>query len=288
MILPDKNIESLSKNKNLIVPFKKEHLRASSYDLSVGGEYYIGEDGGNTSINTQLLNSRQSFKIPPHAVCFIITEESIKLPSYITAQISLRMTHIYKGAVLTSQPPFDPGYEGKAILMIYNLSSTPINLQRGDRLATIQFTRLLSEPETNKIHRSVFSIEEQLCEPLISSLSEIAKTSKSANKKVTHLVAHLVGYLTLVIATLAVPSVISYGYFNERLKSTEVEVKRNEGHETKIQELSELLIKYEQIINDNSNKYTMLESKLKKLKLSKETVPVNFKPQQTLDIGASE
>jgi len=209
----------------LIEPFDESNLRGSSYDLTVGEEYYIGEDFALSKLSTEKLRVKQSVTIPPHAVCFILTEEHIQLPKDVTAKVSLRMTHIYAGMVLTSQPPFDPGYKGRVVVMLHNLSSEPFHLKRGDRLATIEFARLLAATDKHRAHRSVATLEEQLPKPLISSLSDIARSSSAAHEKVVWLSGQMLVFAALIVAVLAVPGFMSFSSITDRMAEQKDQVK---------------------------------------------------------------
>ncbi|MGP4959027.1 hypothetical protein, partial [Pseudomonas helleri] len=59
MILPHDLIQSLSAAPNngadLIIPFTSDNLRGSSYDLTVGEEFYIGHHDGAFTVETQKL-----------------------------------------------------------------------------------------------------------------------------------------------------------------------------------------------------------------------------------------
>lgn len=227
MILPSQEIERLSKGgtQGLIHPFNEENLRASSYDLTVGEEYYIGEEGASSTLSTQLLKSRQSFTIPPHAVCFVLAAENIHLPNDVTAKVSLRMTHIYAGMVLTSQPPFDPRYNGRVVVMLHNLSSVAVHLKCGERVATIEFVRVEETPHKLKAHRSVTTLEEQLPKPFVSSLTEIASMAKSSNTKVNWLSGQMLIFAALIVAVLAIPGFFSFSSLNERLGEQKEQLK---------------------------------------------------------------
>lgn len=203
MILADHEIRVLSttKENSLVSPFEEDNLRKSSYDLTVGDEYYIGDYEGQGPIKTTKLRRGQTFFIPPHAVAFVICEERIYLKENLSAKVSLRMAHIYKGAILTTQPPFDPGYLGKVILLVHNLSSEAIYFQRGERIATMEFYKLNSNPKSKKAQSSVVSIEKQLSRPLYSSLDSISKTSKESLEKIKVFIR---GSYTFGIAALGV------------------------------------------------------------------------------------
>lgn len=254
MILPSQEIERLSKSPTpgLIHPFHEPNLRASSYDLTAGEEYYIGKNGSSSTLSTEHLKPRQSFTIPPHAVCFILAAETIHLPADVTAKVSLRMTHIYAGMVLTSQPPFDPRYHGRVVVMLHNLSSVPFHLKCGERVATIEFVRLEAEPLKFQAHRSVTTLEEQLPKPFVSSLTEIASLSKSAHDKVISLSLQMLSFAGLIVAVLAVPGFISYGGLLDRLGDQKDQVK----------ELSQTLEGYKRDQEQNKKSIVELEKQL--------------------------
>ena len=207
----------------LLSPFSSSSLRLSSYDLTIGDEFYSGSEISSL-LQTQQLELGQSFTIAPHALCFIISEETIRLPATVTAKISLRMSLVYRGLVLTAQPPFDPGYCGKAVVMIHNLSSQAHHLKRGDRLATIEFTLVMGTAAVThpKIHRSVNNLRSQLLAPVSSSLAEISSATRSTQKRVAWLAGQAVIFAALIVAVLAVPGFYSYTAFAERLSDQKV------------------------------------------------------------------
>ncbi|WP_175715323.1 dCTP deaminase [Burkholderia ambifaria] len=220
MILSNNEIQGLvGQHPPLIDPFVAGNVRLSSYDLTIGSEYYISADGKSSAIATQQLSPNQSFTIPPHGICFILSGEDINLPEDITAKISLRMSLVYRGLVLTSQPPFDPGYSGKAVVMVHNLSSDAHHLKRGDRIATIEFVKVHnpSTPGSPPTHRSVTSVMGQLTTPVTSSLSEISAQAVSAQKQVVWLSGQALVFAALVVAILAIPGFYSYTTFADRL-----------------------------------------------------------------------
>lgn len=224
MILNSQEIKNRSSiTPAMIFPWNASNQRLSSYDLTIGDEFYAGCDGKSNLIDTQSLRIGQSFSIPAHGVCFILSEEVINLPVDVAAKLSLRMTHVYAGLVLTSQPPFDPGYHGKAVVMVHNLSSRSHSLKRGDRIATIEFSQVSVSGVAGPIsgspipHRSVINLLAQLKEPVRSSLSEISEKAAATQRSVYWLAAQVMIFAALIVAIVALPGFYSYVSFNERL-----------------------------------------------------------------------
>jgi len=226
MLLPSQDIHTLCQPGpgQLINPYDIENLRGSSYDLTIGEEYYVGQDFSGTKLSTEKLEPAQAFWIPPHAVCFILSTETLELPKELSAKVSLRMSYIYAGLVLTSQPPFDPGYKGRAIVMLHNLSSEPISMRRGVRVATIEFMKLSSATTLNKVHNSVETIGGQLDRPLTSSLSDIANRSTAAQNQVQSLTGQMLIFTALIVAVLAVPGFFSFTGLLDRVNEQKTEL----------------------------------------------------------------
>lgn len=220
MILSNQEIINRSELSDppLLSPIKHENVRGASYDLTIGDEIYLSKVKKSSFLETTKLDLNQTFEIAAHEICFILTEENIQLPKNIAAKISLRMTHIYKGLVLTTQPPFDPGYNGKAIVMVHNLSSQSIHLKRGERIASIEFFEL-KEASTNVsvVHQSVSELQAQLQIPVTSSLMGIHFTAQSAKKWVWWLAGANLTILTTLIAFAGLTATYSHYNMKERV-----------------------------------------------------------------------
>jgi deoxycytidine triphosphate deaminase len=239
----------------LVTDFNDENLRGSSYDLTVGDEYYIGKQSSANALHTERLKTAQTFSIPPHAVCFILATESINLPSDITAKVSLRMTHIYAGLVLAAQPPLDPNYEGKVILLLHNLSSEAVHVKNGERIATIEFMRV-ENPVANTSatsspqQRKVKDLESQLTKPIISSLSKVSHQAKSAVRQVKLLASSFVTIIAILFALVAIPSLGQFSSLSEKLKDQDV----------KLEGLTKQLDMYKSALSDTKKKNDSLTS----------------------------
>jgi deoxycytidine triphosphate deaminase len=214
----------------LIDPFDLNSLRRSSYDLTVGSEYYCGDSENDRSLTlrTQNLPTSATFSIPAHGVCFILCAETITLPDNITARVALRMSLIYQGLVLTAQPPFDPGYSGKVIVMLHNLSSRPVHVTQGSRIATIEFSEVTHPTAQRSPHRSVSSLAGQLTVPLTGSLMEIDKQVKDANSKVNALFVQLGTIIALVLAVPAIAAYFSFSALNEKIADLKATIAKHE------------------------------------------------------------
>lgn len=200
MVLSGIEIERLTSSNSLIAPFIKKNLRNSSYDLTVGDEIYCGSQHKSKLVTTY-LGLDETFEIPAYGLAYILCSENIKLPNNITARISLRMSLIYKGLILTVQPPFDPNYDGKAIIFLHNMSTSPVFLKRGERIATLEFF-WISNPKVEDIFDQVTvrSLQQNIKHDVQSGLSDLIKKDEKNNNKENFLILNFVAALGIFLA----------------------------------------------------------------------------------------
>lgn len=127
----------------LIQPFKPEKLRPASYQLTLGSDAHIGGE----SVQLEPQGSKTPTILQPHQVAVVSTAETIRIPRFLIARWSLRVTVIYEGLLWTGGPQVDPGWAGRLYCPIYNLSEKPFILYPGKELFTIDFVRTTSLSE---------------------------------------------------------------------------------------------------------------------------------------------
>lgn len=131
VLLSDK-IEELCTDFKLIDPFTIDSLRPAGYDLRVGLNYAIRE-------NRQALSLGETLTIEPYQVAVIQTLETLNLPDFLIGRWNIRVKLAYSGLLWVGGAQVDPGFRGRLSCPIYNLSTKPVKLACGDRLAMIDF-----------------------------------------------------------------------------------------------------------------------------------------------------
>jgi deoxycytidine triphosphate deaminase len=229
MILSSQEIKSRSINGGVLVnPFDKDNLRRSSYDLTVGKEFYCGEPiiSQSFTASIQQLDNGTTFLIPANGVCFLLCTETITLPDDITAKVALRMPLIYRGLVITAQPPFDPGYSGKVIVMLHNLSSQAVQLTQGERVVSIEFSQVSHPTTQTSPHRRVDSLSGQLRGPWTGSLTEMQARVESARRDVNRMLLQIGTVLALALAVPTVSSWLSYNSISDEITTLEKQIEK--------------------------------------------------------------
>ena len=140
-----------------------------------------------------------------------LTLEIIRLGPQYVGRFGLRSKFARKGLIATTGPQIDPGYRGRLIIGITNLSPRPVTLSYGDDFLSVEFHRL-QEPSTKPYNgpyqgRETLGAEEieAIAESEGMALSEVLTTLRTLTKNV--------GELTSEFRTLKtwLPVMIGFG-----------------------------------------------------------------------------
>ncbi len=135
----------LQKLPGLITPFSRDNLDCNSYTLTIGHEVYVSPTDQAADAKTktkQQLNNGQAFTIPPGQFAFLLTEETVAVPSNAMAFISMKSTFKLKGLVNVSGFHVDPGFRGQLTFAVFNAGPTPVHLQQGQLCFLVWYASL--------------------------------------------------------------------------------------------------------------------------------------------------
>ncbi len=138
MILTHQQIKDAYEKEEVIInPFDEYQIQAASYDLRVGPQ-------GATTSEKKIIDIKESGFITLKGGDFaiIITLEEVRLGPQYTGRFGLRSKYSRKGLIATAGPQIDPGFHGRLIVGLTNLTPDPITLAYKDDLLTAEFHRL--------------------------------------------------------------------------------------------------------------------------------------------------
>lgn len=130
----------------MIFPFDAKNLKASSYRVGMGG-MLIRWDGDKKI--EQCIEPKGKIVLPPNSITFVQTDEEFLLPHYIAIRFNLKIEHVHRGLLLGTGPLVDPGFGGKLLIPLHNLTSSQYCIDNIDDLIWVEFTKtsFCSEPE---------------------------------------------------------------------------------------------------------------------------------------------
>ncbi len=190
----------------LIEPFEEKQVQAATYDLRVGEQ-------GATTTTKKLVDLRKTgyILVAPGDFAIVSVLEEIRLGSQYAGRFGLRSKYARKGLIATTGPQIDPGFHGRLIVGVTNLTPTAVSLPHGDDFVSIEFHKL-SEP-TTKPYSGPFQGKmelgpdeiEMVTEGQGMALSEILTTMSSLSSNVASLASEVKGL------KVSVPLIVGVG-----------------------------------------------------------------------------
>lgn len=138
MILTDSQIRKACEIGELkIDPFEDRQVQPASYDLRVG-------DQGITSSSKKKVDIRTEgyLLLQPGDFAVVQVYEAISLSARHVARFGLQSKYARRGLVATTGLQVDPGYQGKLMVGITNLTPKAVTLPYKDDFLSIEFHQL--------------------------------------------------------------------------------------------------------------------------------------------------
>jgi dCTP deaminase len=138
MILADHQISEYYKAGDIVIePFDQDYVQPASYDLRVGAEAVLTSGTGVIDVE-----SSGFIKLKPGDFGIFISHEIIKLGPQFCARFGLRSSYARKGLIATTGPQIDPGFHGRLIVGVTNLTPHEVSIAHLDKFLTVEFHRL--------------------------------------------------------------------------------------------------------------------------------------------------
>jgi dCTP deaminase len=195
-------IEAHTKGDIMIDPFDDRQVQGASYDLRVG-------ESGATTSTKKIVNLREAgyMLLQPGDFAVITVLEEIRLGPQYVARFGLRSKYARKGIIATTGPQIDPGYHGRLIMGLTNLTPKPISIPYKDDFVTVEFHRL--EQATTRPYQGPYQAKvtlgpediEAVAETEGMAFSEVITTLRSVSQNVAALASE-VNTLRWVIPTI--------------------------------------------------------------------------------------
>ena len=139
--------EELLKHLNRIIINKdndanEDIIDCNAYCLSIGAEASVTKESNNGDNKLINLLPGQELVIPSGQFGLILTEEVVDMPPEYMGFISITSSIKFRGLVNISGFHVDPGYKGRLIFSVYNVSPNSIHLRRGQKIFKLWLSEL--------------------------------------------------------------------------------------------------------------------------------------------------
>jgi len=141
-LLNSGDIYDYARITGMIFPFSSNNkkLKSASYEIDFLGDVYWTDDGGNWQ--QKQIKAGEQFPLKRDSIVFICPEVYFQLPDYVAIRFNLKITCVHRGLLLGTGPLVDPGFHGRLLIPIHNLTSEDYSLFGGDGIIWVEFTKL--------------------------------------------------------------------------------------------------------------------------------------------------
>jgi deoxycytidine triphosphate deaminase len=213
-LLRSTDIKRYVATTGMIHPFHPEldagHMKQASYAVKVLGRCIYWDEKDKK--HDEVIEDKKEFVLKRNSIAFISLEPRFRIPYYIALRFNLKIRHIHRGILLGTGPLVDPGFDGKLLVPLHNLTMNDYVIRGGDDLIWFEFTKLVPAKIENiaqfRSDKNFVDPDDYLHKaynghPIASSLSEIRQFSKQA-LRATRIIKYggaiaLVGLLAAII-----------------------------------------------------------------------------------------
>ena len=123
--------------------FDRKRMKPASYEMRFLGELYRWEEeDGRLQKRCRKVSVGDCIKLSKNSISYLWTKERLRLPEYIAARFNLRIRDVHKGILLGTGPLIDPGFGGRILIPLHNLTDNEYVLKGGDGIVWVEFTKV--------------------------------------------------------------------------------------------------------------------------------------------------
>ncbi len=139
-LLNSADIADYIRMTGMIYPFDIKLMKPASCEIEIGDKCIFWDTKGQ--LNDLDLEAGDSFELDSNSIVFVNTKQYFRLPDYIAVRFNLRINHVHRGILLGTGPLVDPGFVGRLLIPLHNLTTNKYALRSGDPIAWVDFTKI--------------------------------------------------------------------------------------------------------------------------------------------------
>lgn len=125
----------------LFQPFDSERLKPASYEILFEGARCYSWSKEDSRLTEQVLSTSTQLRIPSNTIVFVCPEVKFVIPPYLALRFNFAIRWVHRGLLLGTGPLVDPGFQGKLLIPVHNLTDEDVIVNATDGFIWIEVTK---------------------------------------------------------------------------------------------------------------------------------------------------
>ena len=140
----------------LFEPFDAVRLKSASYAVRFdGADYYYWAPHSSKRVEGKIAPN-SCLTIPSNGIVFVSPIVEFNVPDYLALRFNLAIRWVHRGLLLGTGPLVDPGFKGRLLIPVHNLTDSPVDLPADKDFIWIEVTKISLFPPTANAHGSLY------------------------------------------------------------------------------------------------------------------------------------
>jgi deoxycytidine triphosphate deaminase len=125
----------------LFEPFDIKGLKPATYEIPFEGDVYLWRN--EKSLMEKIsLERDQIFKIDANAIVYFYPKTYFRIPKFLALRFNLHIRLVHRGLLLGTGPLVDPGFAGRLLIPVHNLTSQSLIVRGSDGFIWVEVTKI--------------------------------------------------------------------------------------------------------------------------------------------------
>lgn len=261
-LLTAEQIKNYARVIGLVRPFDERLLKGATYEIGLADNVYYWDDKKKKKVISISSSKSEELVLEANSITFVQTDVEFRLPQYIAIRFNLHIKLVHRGLLLGTGPIVDPGFRGRLLIPLHNLTSQPLTIAKDEKIVWIEFSKtLFGQPSVRPGYRPevqdfrVFPASKRWLEPdqyfqkanagnpIMSSISGFVGDTRKKIKRITAIVYSVstLGLLSIIVAVVG-GMYGSWSVYNNALSTVRADEARRLQLEARVKHLEDCAI----------------------------------------------
>jgi deoxycytidine triphosphate deaminase len=140
-LLNSADIHDYVRMTGMLYPYESDDLKSASYEASIYWKCIVWDEKNERQDLYLEEGKDEAVILKANSIALVQVKPQFRLPDYIALRFNLKIKHVHRGILLGTGPLVDPGFEGKLIIPLHNLTTNDYTFKRGEGLIWVEFTK---------------------------------------------------------------------------------------------------------------------------------------------------